>query len=193
MTRILRTSLASRIVLREGDRLAVVGPTGAGKSALLRELGDQLGHAPLEGRFPWMDRDCTGAEIIRLRLGNGPAAEMASEFCGLGEFLDLPLRCYSTGMQWRLGFTLATVAPPPILLVDRPFWGGDLAFRERVRLRIEKMVASCRIAVLVNSDTAWLERRCERAVWLEGGRIVREGRAAEVLRAYRSSRLAAAA
>ncbi|MBY0229631.1 MAG: hypothetical protein K2W96_10155 [Gemmataceae bacterium] len=191
-TRIFRAPRATpRLVT--GDRLAIVGPSGAGKTALLRRLGEELGAEPLAGDSPWLDGESTGWEAIRQRLGQGPAAEAASAFCGLGDFLDLPVRCYSTGMRWRLGFALATASPPEVLLCDRAMWGGDLAFRERARQRIERLAARSRVAALVSGDTAWLERHCNRAVWLDEGEVVREGRAGEVLRAYRAARFAAVA
>jgi ABC-2 type transport system ATP-binding protein/lipopolysaccharide transport system ATP-binding protein len=177
-----------------GERVAVVGPSGAGKSALLAELARRWpGACLLSGRFPFLDDAATGWENIRQVLGRGQAERAASAFCGLGELLDLRVMYYSSGMRWRLGLTLATAAPAEVLLADRPMWGGDLAFRERVLYRLERLTARSRLAVLVGADLAWLSKVCTRAVWLEEGRVVRDGPAIAVLAEYRmaSRRLAA--
>jgi ABC-2 type transport system ATP-binding protein/lipopolysaccharide transport system ATP-binding protein len=177
-----------------GERVAVVGPKGAGKSALLAELARQWpGACLLSGRFPFLDDELTGWENIRQVLGRGQAERAASAFCGLGELLDLRVMYYSSGMRWRLGFTLATAHPSDMLLADRPMWGGDLSFRERVLYRLERLTARSRLAVLVGADLAWLSKVCTRAVWLQEGRVVRDGPARDVLAEYRmvSRRLAA--
>lgn len=182
------------VSISPGERVAVVGPTGAGKSALLEHLaGCWPGACLLSGRFPSLDDSATGWENIRHHLGAGQAERAASAFCGLGELLDLRVMYYSSGMRWRLGFTLATANPCEVLLADRPMWGGDLAFRERVLYRLDRLALRSRLAVLVGSDLGWLARRCTRAVWLDEGRVVRDGPAAEVLAEYRvaSRRLAA--
>ncbi len=173
-----------------GERVAAVGP---GAEAFLSRLaGAWPGACLLSGRFPWLDDDATGWDNLHRVLGHGYAARAASAFCGLDDFLGMCVRYYSSGMRWRLGFTLATAGQPEVLLAGRPMWGGDLAFRERVHQRLERLARRARTAVLACGDPAWLTRVCTRAVWLDGETVVRDGPAADVLAVYREARLAAA-
>jgi len=178
------------VALAPGERVALVG---TGEDRFLERLAARIsGSCLLSGRFPRLDDECTGWDNLHRRLGHGYAARAASAFCGLDDFLDLRVGLYSTGMRWRLGFTLATAEPVDVLLAGRPMWSGDLAFRERVRHRLERLAVRARIAVLAGGDLGWLGRACTRAVWLEEGAVVRDGPACEVLEEYRGARLAAA-
>src|SRR5262249_36517142 len=105
-----------RLTIGEGERLAVVAPDAVGKSALLRLMaGRQAPHAGcvlvegevlhLGGDWPTLNEEATGQEHIERRHGPGEITRELADFTGLGEFLDLPVRYYSAGMRWRLGFT----------------------------------------------------------------------------------------
>jgi lipopolysaccharide transport system ATP-binding protein len=191
--------------LASGDRLGLIGSNGAGKTTLLRTLAGI--YEPLAGRVRiqgslvalldptlGMNLDLTGRENIMLRgLYNGlsrPAIrrleEDVQEFAQLAEFLDLPVRFYSSGMVVRLGFALATAIRPEVLLMDEWLMAGDAAFMERARLRLEDMVRGAEILVLSSHMPSIVESWCNRVIRLEGGRMVDDGPAADVLARYAS-------
>jgi lipopolysaccharide transport system ATP-binding protein len=197
--------------LRSGDRLGLIGHNGAGKTTLLRLLAGI--YEPVAGRVTidgslnalldpqlGMNVDLTGRENIMLRgLYNGlPRSvlprleEDVAEFAGLGDFLDLPVRIYSSGMLVRLGFALATAIRPQILLMDEWFLAGDASFMERARARLEDMVRGADILVLSSHMLSAVEEWCTRVVWMEQGRVRADGPAADVLAQYRASSEAAA-
>ncbi len=189
--------------LRSGTRLGIVGPNGAGKSSLLRAMAGI--YEPVAGRVHvggtlnalldpnlGMNLDLTGRENIVLRgryVGLGGAAIRRLEddvqaFASLGEFLDLPVRVYSSGMVIRLGFGMATAIAPQILLMDEWFMAGDAAFRERAHDRLESVVRGAEIVVLTSHQTSILRTWCTRVLWLEAGRIRADGPAEAVIEAY---------
>jgi lipopolysaccharide transport system ATP-binding protein len=191
------------LTLRRGDRLGLVGSNGAGKTTLLRVLAGI--YEPVAGRLRvngsisalldtnlGMNVELTGRENIRLRgLYNGVPAtgiealeQDVAEFAELGNFIDLPVRIYSAGMVIRLGFALATAIRPQILLMDEWFLAGDAGFLEKARLRLEEMVRRSEILVLSSHQTEIMRTWCDRVLWLDQGRVVADGPAAEVLDLY---------
>ena len=106
------------------------------------------------------------------------------EFAELAEFLDLPLRFYSSGMVIRLGFALATAIRPQVLLMDEWFLAGDAAFMERARGRLEDMVRGAEILVLSSHNVPVILDWSTRVIWLEGGRIMADGDPRDVLDQY---------
>jgi lipopolysaccharide transport system ATP-binding protein len=106
------------------------------------------------------------------------------EFAELSDFVDLPVRIYSAGMVVRLGFALATAIRPRILLMDEWFLAGDAGFLDKARRRLEEMVRSADILVLSTHSDSIMREWCTRAMWLEKGRIVADGVAADVLDRY---------
>ena len=189
--------------LRSGDRLGLVGGNGAGKTTLLRTLAGiyepVVGEVRVQGGIGalldpnlGMNPELTGRENIGLRgLYNGlsqPAItkleDDVQEFAELGEFLDLPLRFYSSGMVIRLGFALATAIRPQVLLMDEWFLAGDAAFMDRARSRLEDMVRGAEILVLSSHAAPVIEDWCNRALWLDQGRVRLDGTPREVLDAY---------
>jgi lipopolysaccharide transport system ATP-binding protein len=189
--------------LQPGDRLGLVGSNGAGKTTLLRLLAGI--YEPLSGRVRvagsmnalldpnlGMNTELTGRENIMLRgLYHGldaPAirrlADDVAEFADLGDFLDLPVRIYSSGMVVRLGFALATAIRPQVLLMDEWFLAGDANFMEKARARLEDMVRGADILVLSTHAEHVIRQWCTRVIWLDGGRVRADGTPDDVLARY---------
>jgi lipopolysaccharide transport system ATP-binding protein len=139
-----------------------------------------------------MNVDLTGRENIMLRgLYNGlklaairRLEEDVAAFAELDEFLDLPVRVYSSGMVVRLAFALATAIRPQVLLMDEWFLAGDAVFMERARVRLEDMVRGADILVLSTHVVEVVMSWCTRVIWLDKGRVREDGPAERVLEAY---------
>lgn len=188
----------------DGDRVGIIGHNGAGKSTLLKMIAGvyppSAGRRTVVGRISSLfdltlgfESFASGRDNIRYRgylLGETPrtlAAKMDSivDFAELGEFIDTPVRHYSSGMQVRLGFSIATAIDPEILLMDECFSAGDQAFQRKATARLESMMSKARLIVMVSHDLNLLERLSDRILWLDHGQIRRDGPAAEVLAEYR--------
>ena len=189
--------------LRSGDRLGLVGTNGAGKTTLLRTLAGI--YEPVAGRVTvdgslnalldtqlGMNGELTGRENILLRgLYNGLSKprirqleEDVANFAELGEFLELPVRFYSSGMVVRLGFALATAINPQVLLMDEWFMAGDARFLSKAMARLENVVQGAEILVLSSHSNQAIQQWCTRALWLDHGRIKADGPVAQVMDAY---------
>ena len=190
----------------QGDRVGIVGHNGAGKSTLLRLLAGiyppTRGRRLVEGRVGSLfdiqlgfEPEASGWENIAYRSylqGETPRSLRAkrdaiAEFSELGDFLNMPVRYYSAGMAMRLAFSIATAIDPEILLVDEVLSAGDLAFKNKARQRIDEMMAKAHLMVVVSHELNTLEKMCNRAVWLDHGRVVWAGPTADVLAAYQAS------
>lgn len=191
------------LTLRDGDRVGLIGHNGSGKTTLLRVLSGIYtptnGYSVIEGDSVSLininlgiDPDATGRENIRLRtamMGMHPAdinkkIEIISEFSGLGEFLDVPFRTYSTGMQLRLAFAASTSIQPEILIMDEWLSTGDEDFKERANQRMKDLVDSTKILVLASHSRELLEKNCNRIIWLEHGRLKMDDAPEKVLTCY---------
>ena len=182
--------------LRPGDRVGLWGHNGAGKTTLLRVLAGA--YAPTHGRVEiegnvtslidlslGMELEATGYENIALRLmmmGRDPSlarriTEEVEAFSGLGEFLDLPIRTYSSGMLMRLAFAISTSVDPEILLMDEWLSVGDEEFVARAEERLSALVDRTQILVIASHSREMLERRCNRLLILQRGLVVEEGSA----------------
>jgi len=191
------------LTVKDGDRVGLVGHNGAGKTTLLRLLSGiytpTAGTAKIEGECISLidttlgiDPEATGRENIKLRaamMGMTRAeirarSDEIAEFSGLGEFLDMPFRTYSTGMQLRLAFAASTSISPEILVMDEWLSTGDEEFKEKANTRLNAIVDSTNILVLASHSRDLLLENCERVIWLEHGRFRMDGPAEEVVGAY---------
>ena len=190
--------------LMTGDRLALVGSNGAGKTTLLRVIAGiyepAQGVVSTRGRISPMfdvnlgiDPELSGFDNIRTRgllLGLSAAAierhipEIA-EFTELGDYLDMPVRTYSSGMMLRLGFAVATCFEPEILLMDEWILAGDAHFMAKAELRIQGFVTRASVLVLSSHNLDLCRRWCTKALWLEQGQIRALGPVDEVIGEYR--------
>ncbi len=188
---------------RDGDRIGLVGGNGAGKTSLLRVLSrvypPTSGRVSIQGRvsslfdlFMGMDVDASGYDNIRMRsimLGcDYKQAEAiipdVEEFSQLGEFLDLPIRAYSSGMLLRLAFAVCTAVHPDILILDEIIGVGDAEFAERAEKRLHAMIEKASIMFLASHDDAAIMNLCNRTLWMKGGRLMMDGKPEDVLAAY---------
>jgi ABC-type polysaccharide/polyol phosphate transport system ATPase subunit len=190
--------------LDHGESLAVIGPNGAGKSTLLQVLAgiirpsegavDVAGHVSgLLTLGAGFDKELTGRDNILLGgaflgLDDAVTRELLPsiiEYAELGEFIDAPLRTYSSGMRARLGFSIATAVDPDILLLDEVLATGDANFRAKSKARVIEIVGAAKAVVLVTHDMNWVTEYCNRAVLIERGLMVMEGEPADVVELHR--------
>lgn len=189
-----------------GEAVALVGRNGAGKSTLFRLMSGILeperGQVRTAGRVaPLIELtagfvpDLTGAENLALSaavlgLDRHTLRERYDdivEFAELTEFMDTPVRHYSSGMQARLGFSVAVHVDGDIVLVDEALAVGDIAFQHKCVQRMRALVARGITVVFVSHDFELIRAFCERTIWIEQGRVHRDGATAEVLEAFAAS------
>ena len=186
--------------LVHGESLAVIGPNGAGKSTLLQVLAGIIqpneGSVDVIGQISSLltlgagfDQDLTGRDNIRLAgafLGIPHKTMEAAlpgivDFADIGEFIDAPIKTYSSGMRARLGFAIATSVDPDILLLDEVLATGDQTFRAKSKARVLELVKAAKAIVLVTHDMAWVTEYCNRAMLIEKGHVILEGKPADVV------------
>ncbi|MEA3016832.1 MAG: lipopolysaccharide transport system ATP-binding protein [Sphingomonadales bacterium] len=199
------------LTLRDGDRVGIIGHNGSGKSTLLRVVGGVYepcrGSLHVSGRvlslfdpMLGMSTECTGRENVVLRgifVGRTPRQALTkldeiAEFSELGAYMDLPLKTYSTGMQLRLAFSIATAFEAEILLLDEQFMAGDAAFMEKAERRLKAFVARAGIVVQASHSEQLIRDTCTKVVLLEKGRLAMAGEPGEVFARYRETRAAEA-
>ena len=189
--------------LSHGDRLALIGPNGAGKTTLLRVMAGiyepSIGNVTIRGRVSPMfdiglgiDPELSGYDNIRIRglLLGLDAQEIErllpeiADFTELREYLDLPVRTYSSGMILRLTFAVATCFAPEILLMDEWFLAGDAQFMNKAQTRIDAFVSNASVLVLATHNLSVCRRWCNKAAWLERGRVEAVGAVDEIIERY---------
>jgi len=189
--------------VERGETLGLIGRNGAGKSTMLKVISGIL--KPTEGSVvcrgnivPMLelgsgfDMDLTGRENIFLNgaiLGYSEAFlqkkyEEIVNFSELGQFIESPLRNYSSGMLARLAFSVASVVQPEILIVDEILAVGDTAFQEKSRKRMLDLMGGGTTVLFVSHDLEQIRQMCSRVVWLEYGRMRMLGDAEDVCDAY---------
>lgn len=189
--------------IEKGEVLGLVGANGAGKSTMLKVISGILkptkGTVTVHGNIVPMlelgsgfDLELTGRENVFLNgaiLGYSEdflkeKYQEIVDFSELGEFIEMPLRNYSSGMITRLAFSIATVVKPDILIVDEILSVGDAAFQKKSKNRMMELMSGGTTVLLVSHSAEQISEMCSRAIWLEKGTMKMIGPAADVCRAY---------
>ncbi len=189
-------------VAYQGESIGLIGRNGSGKSTLLRSLAGLIppssgtiylnGRAALLGVNAVLMRQLSGARNIMI---GGQAMGLTRrevrerfdeivEFADLGDFIDLPMSSYSSGMAARLRFAISTAAVPDILVVDEALATGDAVFKAKATERIAQIRESAGTIFVVSHSAKQIESMCSRGLWLEQGHLVMDGAAADVAKAY---------
>jgi ABC-type polysaccharide/polyol phosphate transport system ATPase subunit len=189
--------------LNKGDRVGVIGHNGAGKSTLLKVLCRV--YEPLEGSVNVQGKiaplleigagfhpEFTGRENIYFNgaLLGYKKQELAKierdviEFAQVEEFIDTPVKYYSTGMYTRLAFSLATAMHPDILILDEIFNGGDASFKERATERMNLIIDKANIMIMVSHDHELIKTLCNRVLLLDHGQLIADGNVDQIIDLY---------
>ncbi|MBQ8213834.1 MAG: ABC transporter ATP-binding protein [Clostridia bacterium] len=189
--------------IKKGEVVGIIGNNGAGKSTLLKVISGILrptkGSVELGGNVVPMlelgsgfDFDLTGRENIFLNgsiLGYSEKFLISKydeivAFSELEEFIDIPVRNYSSGMIMRLAFSIASMVNPDILIVDEILAVGDAAFQEKSYTRMMEMMSHGTTVLLVSHSIDQIRRLCDRVIWLDHGKVVEQGDTAEICDRY---------
>lgn len=189
--------------VRRGERIGVIGRNGAGKTTLLKLITKNFlpssGTVQVNGQIQGlMDAglgfhpEFTGRENIRSSLIYNGLSEVASlaaekeiiEFVELGDFIDQPIKTYSLGMATRLAFATATAIKPEVLIIDEVLSAGDGYFAAKSAERVKRMTSGGTTLLLVSHSTDQILQYCDKAIWVDQGRIAMRGDAMEVVKAY---------
>ena len=193
--------------VRAGTAFGLIGENGSGKSTLLkcmaRILRPDKGSIATDGKVSALlelgagfHPELSGRENVFLNgsiLGLGKKQLLARfdeivSFAGLEQFIDAPVKNYSSGMYARLAFALATDVEPEVLLVDEVFGVGDEFFMEKCVARMRRLMRAGTTTVFVSHNLEFLVGQCDRLIWLDEGRVAADGPAREVATAYRAAR-----
>ena len=191
------------LTVRRGESLGIIGRNGAGKSTLLKVISRVLkptcGTASINGTLApilelgsGFDYELTGLENVYLNgllLGHTrreieESIDEIIDFSGLGDFIRSPLRNYSSGMQARLGFAIATAWVPDILILDEVLAVGDVTCTDKCETRLRRFHDAGSTLLLVSHSPKSILDNCTRSIWLDDGRIRADGDAKEVVKLY---------
>ncbi|WP_426567188.1 ABC transporter ATP-binding protein [Angustibacter sp. McL0619] len=190
---------------RHGEAIGIVGRNGSGKSTLLRAVAGLIpptrgavyvsGEPSLLGVNAALMSDLTGEKNIMiggLALGLSPAQirerfDDIVEFADIGDFVYLPMKAYSSGMQARLRFAISTAAVPDVLMIDEALATGDAEFRARSAERVAQIVENAGTIFLVSHSLASIRSMCTRALWIDKGILKMDGPVDDVCDAYSAS------
>lgn len=187
-----------------GEAVGLVGSNGAGKSTLLRVItgisAPSAGKVSVKGEYRELfalnagfNMDLSGRKNIYLygAMKNIPKDEIQDkindiiDFAGIGDFIDEPVKNYSSGMRGRLGFSLITHTTPDILFIDEALSTGDAAFKQKCDNTLQRFRQENKTLMIVSHTAETLQTLCTRIIWLEKGKIIMDGPVEEVLAAYK--------
>ncbi len=193
-------------MLNKGDSIVLIGRNGSGKSTMLKLIAGVMkptsgvvtvrgGVAPLIELGAGFDPDLTARENIYLNgavLGYSKQQMRSKfdeivEFSELEEFIDTPIKNFSSGMYARLGFSIATANNADILIIDEILSVGDFKFKEKCMTRIKQMMSHDTTVLFVSHEVEQVQDLCDKAVWLENGNVRMSGMAKDVCEAYKNS------
>lgn len=193
------------LVARRGEAIGLIGSNGSGKSTLLSAIAGALpttqggihcnSRPTLLGVNAALLNNLTGERNVVLgclAMGMRPAEieekyEDIVEFSGVGDFINLPMKAYSSGMAARLRFAIGAAFSPEVLLIDEALSTGDAQFARKSRQRIQELQNEAGVVFLVHHSTAEIRANCSRAIWLQSGVAVMDGDVDEVTAAYEES------
>ena len=194
------------LTIHEGERVGIIGRNGAGKTTLLKAITGtyplQSGQISTQGKIRALfdlslgfEFEATGRENLSYRgllLGETPQSirekeEEIIEFAELGDFIDFPIKTYSTGMLVRLAFAISTNSSGEILLLDEILGAGDAAFQIKAQKRMQELIDQARIILLVSHNMDSIRQICNRVIYLQEGRVIADGPADEVVQYYLES------
>lgn len=189
--------------VNQGEVVGIIGRNGSGKSTLLKIISGLFrpseGNISVKGRIVPMlelgsgfDPELTGRENVFLNgaiLGYTEAFlkeqfDDILEFSELGDFIDMPLKTYSSGMMMRLAFSVATIVQPEILIVDEILAVGDEAFQRKSRAKMLELMGGGTTVLYVSHNLDQIRELCNRVIWLDHGKVVMQGETAAVCDAY---------
>ena len=189
--------------ITHGTVLGIVGHNGAGKSTLMRAISGILppskGRIEVHGRISTLlalgvgfNTALSGTENVMLGgLAAGLSREEVNEryqeiadFAELGDFIDMPMRTYSSGMFSRLAFSVAVHMEPDVLIIDEALSAGDAKFKKKAALKMEELMGQARTMLLVSHALGTIKEMCNDAIWLDHGKLMRRGDPTEIVAAY---------
>lgn len=189
--------------IADKEKVAIIGHNGAGKSTFLKMIsgiypptsGEMIVRGKISSLFEFatgFEMEQTGWDNIYLRglmLGETPLSirekmKEIAEFSELGDFLNMPVKYYSSGMFIRLAFSVSTSINPDILLLDEALSAGDAAFIDKANMRMKQMMDEAKIMILVTHGMETARQLCNRCIWFERGNIIMDGYPDEVTEAY---------
>ena len=194
------------IYIKPGEVCGIIGRNGAGKSTLLKLIAGVLnpteGQVTVKGTIAPMlelgagfDHDLTARENVFLngailgysKLFLEEKYEDIVGFSELHEFMDQPIRTFSSGMMMRLAFSIATIVEPEILIVDEILSVGDSHFAKKSGERMKQLMSSGTTVIMVSHVLSQIEELCDRVIWLDRGKVLMDGKAIDVCRMYREN------